>query len=227
MRDPLEAAKRHAGYEAAEYVEDGMVIGLGSGSTVYHALAAISAKVRQGLNIRGVPSSRQTERWARRLGIPLTTLDEHPELDLTIDGADEVDPNLNLIKGRGGALVREKILAYASRRLIIVVDWTKLVPVLGTRTELPVEVVPFGWKRVELALAEFGCQPRLRFRGDRPYRSDNGNFIIDCRFSEIREPYALEADIKRLPGVVDCGLFLGLTSLVIIGEPAGFRVLSP
>ncbi len=227
MRDPLEAAKRHAGYEAAEYVEDGMVIGLGSGSTVYHALAAISARVKQGLNVKGVPSSRQTERWARRLGIPLVTLEEYPELDLTIDGADEVDPNLNLIKGRGGALVREKILAYASRRLIIVVDSTKLVPTLGSRADLPVEVIPFGWKRVELALAQFGCQPRLRMRGDRPYRSDNGNYIIDCRFTEIREPYALESEVKRLPGVVDCGLFLGLTSLVIVGEPGGFRVITP
>jgi len=221
MRNEIESRKRAAAEAAAELAVDGMVLGLGTGSTAALALHALAERVRRGLDIVGVPSSYATEALARRLGIPLATLDEHATLDLTIDGADEVDPTLNLIKGAGGALLREKVLASASRTVAIVVDDSKLVSQLGMRSALPVEVVPFALPVVTARLAALGLQPTPRRDAGRLATTDNGNHLVDCRTGPIGDPMALDADIRALPGVVDHGLFLALTSIVFIGGAGG------
>lgn len=219
MSEEIEARKRAAAGRAVTLVDDGMVLGLGTGSTVAHVLAALAERVQAGLRVVGIPSSRVTETAAARLGIPLTTLAEHPVLDLTIDGADEVDPALDLIKGGGGALLREKILAAASRRLVIVVDDSKLVPRLGERFALPVEVVPFALPVVGRALADL--QPRPRARDGALVITDNGNHLLDLRTGPLPDPAALAARLNALPGVVDHGLFLGMTSTLVVGRPGG------
>lgn len=221
MSDEIEARKRAAAVAVVAEVTDGMVLGLGTGSTAALALMALADRVRAGLSVVGVPSSRATEELARRLGIPLTTLDEHTALDLTIDGADEVDPALRLIKGAGGALLREKVLASASRRLAIIVDDSKLVSQLGTRSALPVEVVPFALPVVAARLRDRGLQPEPRRQAGRPAITDNGNHLIDCRTGPIADAAALDRDLRSLPGVVDHGLFLGLTSAVFVGQAGG------
>jgi ribose 5-phosphate isomerase A len=173
-----------------------------------------------------VPSSLQIEAEARRLGIPLTTLDEHPVVDLTIDGADEVDPDLNLIKGGGGALLREKIVAQASRREIIVVDESKLSPALGARWAVPVEVVPFGWRSQAAYLESLGAQPILRLNSDgTPFTTDQGNLILDCDFGPISQPAQLAARLSERAGIVEHGLFLGLATDVIVAGVEGVRHL--
>jgi ribose 5-phosphate isomerase A len=225
-RDEL---KRQAGYRAAEYVQSGMAIGLGSGSTAKHATLRIADLLRLG-ELRGivaVPTSDETEALAKAEGIPLTTLAEHPTLDITIDGADEVDGSLNLIKGLGGYLLREKIVAYATTRQIIVVDPTKLVERLGTKAPVPVEVVQFGWQNTRAALARTGARPELRGGETSPYITDEGNYILDCWYQGgIEEPDRLARDLNAIPGVVENGLFLGMTAAVVIASPEGTRVIS-
>jgi ribose 5-phosphate isomerase A len=221
MSDEIEARKRAAARAAAELARDGMILGLGTGSTAALALAALGERVRAGLKIVGVPSSWATEDLARRFGIPLTTLAEHPRLDLTIDGADEVSPTLDLIKGAGGALLREKVLAAISQQLAIVVDDSKLVGQLGTRSALPVEVVPFALPAVVAALDDLGLRPTARRHDGDLVVTDNGNAIVDCRTGQIADPAALAARIRSLPGVVDHGLFLGMTGVVFIGQAGG------
>lgn len=202
---------------ALELVKDGAIVGLGSGRAATAFLRALAARVREGLSVRGVPTSEETARIARDSGIPLIGLDEAVP-DLTVDGADEVDPQLNLIKGYGGALVRERIVAAASRRQIILVEAGKLVPVLGTRGRLPVEVVPFSVPLCRHRLETLGCRPRLRAERNRPYVTDNGNLILDCAVDPIPDPPALERAIRGIPGVVDTGLFLGTADTVLVAD---------
>ncbi len=217
--------KREAGEAAAELVVDDMVVGLGTGSTVRHTIERLGERVAGGLRISGVPTSSATESLALEVGIPLTSLGKQSSLDLTIDGADEVDPELNLIKGLGGALVREKIVASASRRLVIVVDESKLVERLGTKSPLPVEVMTFGSGATRARLAGLGCEPAWRMAGDEPFVSDNGNHILDCRFDGIDDPAALEARVNNQPGVVENGLFVGMADSVYVGSRQGIRIL--
>lgn len=219
----MEELKREAGERAAELVTDGMKVGLGTGSTVHYTLLALGRRVREeGLDIVGVPTSVRTERTSREVGIPLGDLDDLGHLDITIDGADEVDPHLNLIKGLGGALVREKIVAAHSRELVIVVDESKVVEVLGTRSPLPVEVLTMGHKRLGSVLSDLGCAPALRLDAEgRPFVSDNGNHIYDCRFPHIRRPHELEMEINRIPGVVENGLFLDMATKVLVAGSSG------
>jgi len=211
------------------YVESGMVVGLGTGSTAAFAVRRIGQLLRSGRlrGILGIPTSREVATLARREDIPLTTLEEHGEIDVTIDGADEVDPQLRLIKGRGGALLYEKIVARASRLEIIVVDESKLVPRLGTRAPLPVEVVPFGWPVTARALAELGARPVRRMQDGVPVETDEGNLILDCEFGSIDDPWALDRAIHAIPGVVEHGLFLGLASLVVVAQRDGISLRRP
>lgn len=215
-------AKRLAAEKAVEWVRDGMTVGLGTGSTAYWAICKIGERIQQeGLNIKAVASSRVTEQLARELDIPLITLAEVQTLDLTIDGADEVDRDYNLIKGGGGALLREKILAYNSQTFLVIVDEAKLVGTLG-RYPLPVEVVPFAAEQTRRHLADLGCAAVLRQDGDALYTTDNGHYIADCRFEQIPDPAALDVIIRTIPGVVDTGLFVhNMVSHVIVGYGDG------
>jgi ribose 5-phosphate isomerase A len=222
--------KRLAGERAAEFVESGMVVGLGTGSTAVFATQAIGQKLADGRlrQIVAIPTSEQTARQATEAGIPLTTLTTHPAVDLTIDGADEIDPDLNLIKGLGGALLREKIVAAASRRLIIVADQSKLIARLGMRVPLPVEIVPFALRPVQEFLVTLGARPELRSdeSGQRPFLTDENNYILDCAFPNgIPDPAALAQTIIARPGVVEHGLFLGLADLAIVATSDGVILL--
>lgn len=210
--------------QALEYVKDGAVVGLGTGRAATAFVRALAVRVREGLSIRGVPTSEETARLARELGIALTELDEHL-IDVTIDGADEVDPQLNLIKGYGGALVRERIVAGASRRQVILVDASKLVPVLGTRGRLPVEVIPLAVPLCRRRLKELGCQPTLREVEGRPFVSDNGNVILDCAIGPLHAPAVLDSEIRAIPGVVGTGLFLGTAHTVLVADGEMVREL--
>ena len=216
--------KEIAGHRAAEMVEDGMTIGLGTGSTVHFTLERLADRVaKEGLAIRGVPTSVETERKALALGIPLATLEEVESIDLTIDGADEIDPNFDLTKGGGGALLREKVVAYISRREAIVVGRNKVVERLGTTFLLPVEVVPFARAMVAREITRLGAEPVLRLaKPGQPYLTDNGNQILDCRFPDgIPDPAATEAQLAHIPGIVESGLFVGLAQVVVIGDDDG------
>jgi ribose 5-phosphate isomerase A len=216
--------KEIAGQRAAEMVEDGMTVGLGTGSTVHFTLERLADRVaKEGLAIRGVPTSVDTERKALALGIPLATLDEVESIDLTIDGADEIDPNFDLTKGGGGALLREKVVAYISRREAIVVGRNKVVERLGTTFLLPVEVVPFARAMVAREITRLGAEPVLRVtEPGEAYLTDNGNQILDCRFPEgIADAAAMEAELARIPGIVESGLFVGLAQVVVIGDDDG------
>jgi len=220
--------KREAGWYAVDFVESGMVLGLGHGSTAVFAVRCIAQLLREGRlrDVLGVPCSRQVEAEAQELGIPLTTLDQHPTIDLTIDGADEVDPDLNLIKGGGGALLREKIVAQASRREIIVVDESKLSPALGTHWPVPVEVALFGWHTQSAYLESLGAQATLRVENDgTPFRTDQGNLILDCYFGPISDPIQLATRMNERAGIVEHGLFLGLATDVIVAGARGIRHL--
>ena len=225
-RDQL---KRAAAMRALDEVEDGMVLGLGTGSTAAFAVEALAARVKAGLRIVGIPTSERTAAQARALGIPLATFAEHQRLDLTIDGADEVAAgSLDLIKGLGGALLREKIVAAASARLVIVVDAEKLVDRLGEHTPVPVEVVQFGWQATAAALAKLGCVPvRRGTTGDAPYVTDGGNFILDCRFGPIADPARLERQLAMTVGAVETGLFVGRSSAVVVATTGGVEILTP
>jgi len=221
--------KREAAAHALGEVESGMVLGLGSGSTVAHFLELLGEKLATGAltDVVGVPSSVQTGREAGRLGIRLTTLREHPRLDLTVDGADEVSPDLDLIKGMGGALVREKIVAQASERFVIIADAGKAVERLGTLSPLPVEVVAWEWSGHVAYMESRGAEVTLRtLDGGRPFVSDNGNLILHCRFPDgIDDPEALQASALARAGVVDTGLFLGMASEAILAGSEGTRIL--
>jgi ribose 5-phosphate isomerase A len=220
--------KRAAALRAIEEVKDGMVIGLGTGSTAAFVVEGLAARVADGLQVVGVPTSERTAAQARRLGIPIATFAEHQRLDLTIDGADEVAlGTLDLIKGLGGALLREKIVAAASNRLIIVVDQEKLVEQLGEHTPVPVEVTQFGWQVTALALAGLSCTPQRRYTsGEQPYVTDGGNYILDCRFGPLADPGLIERRIAKIVGAVESGLFVGRTSVVVVASTTGVEVLT-
>jgi ribose 5-phosphate isomerase A len=225
-RDEL---KRAAALRAIEEVEDGMVLGLGTGSTAAFVVEGLGARVADGLRVVGIPTSERTAAHARRLGISIATFAEYQRLDLTIDGADEVQlGSLDLIKGRGGALLREKIVAAASERLVIVVDQEKLVEQLGEHTPVPVEVTQFGWQATAVTLAKLGCVPERRYAvGEQPYVTDGGNFILDCRFGPLADPAAVEKSIAMTVGTVESGLFVGRSSMVVVASLTGIEVLTP
>jgi ribose 5-phosphate isomerase A len=213
--------KQRAAEAAVEFVKTGMVVGLGTGTTADCFLVALAARLRDRRlgQIVGVPTSLQSERRARELGIPVGTLAEHPQPDITIDGADEVDPQLDAIKGLGGALLREKIVAQASRRLVIIADSTKQSARLGTRSPLPVEVCTFAHEPQQRFLASLGCSATLRLTpAGEPYQTDNGNFIYDCRFAGIADPAALQAQLKNRAGIVESGLFLGIVQTLVVAD---------
>ena len=217
------AWKRAAAQAAVELVSDGMIVGIGTGSTATFAIHALADRMRTGLRFLGIPSSARSAALATSLGIPLTTFADHPRIDLTIDGADEVERGtLNLIKGHGGALLHEKIVAVASRRLAIIVDGTKLVDRLGEHSPVPVEVVTFGYEATRGRLEALGATVALRCTPDgKPFCTDSGNRILDCNFGSIADPATLEERMCRIVGVVECGLFVGLTDVVFIGDTAG------
>lgn len=221
-----DALKRAAGEAAAALVQDGMVVGLGTGSTVRFTIDALGRRMREGLRIRGVPTSLASEQQARALGIPLTTLDDVAAVDLTIDGADEFDPQLRLIKGGGGALTREKVVAKASRRMVVVADASKQVEHLGSTFALPVEVIDLAKGPLLRKLASMGAQAKVRQGADgKPYRTDNGHLVVDARFPRIEAPQELEQTLEAMPGVLACGLFLGLCDTVLLGAADGVRVV--
>jgi len=222
-----DALKRAAAEAAVELVQDGMVVGLGTGSTAAFAVEALARRHRQGLRFAGIPTSERTAAQAREAGLPLTTFAEHRQIDLTIDGADEVErDSLNLIKGLGGALLREKIVAAASHRLAIVVDEGKLVDRLGMRAPVPIEVVPFGVEATRFSLEALGASARQRLTPEgRPFVTDSGNIILDCSFGSIAGPARLEERIRRVVGVVECGLFIGRADQVFVGGANGVRCL--
>lgn len=225
MQD-VDLLKRQAAEAAVTHVEPGMVVGLGAGSTALKALECISERLARGTltNILGVPCSEQVAADAQRLGIPLTTLESHPSIDLTIDGADEVDPQLRVIKGGGGALLREKIVAQASAREIIIVDARKLSAQLGMQWALPVEIIPFGLRAQVDFIAGLGATAKVRTGpGGRLFRTDNGNLILDCRFEPIDDPESLAAALERRAGIVEHGLFLDLVTDLIVASPAGIE----
>lgn len=212
--------KKLAAEKAVDFVKDGMLVGLGTGSTAYWAIHKIAQRINEGLNIQAVASSRISEDLANKLGIPLVPFTNIDLIDITIDGADEVDNNLNLIKGGGGALLREKILATNSKRFVVIIDESKLVEYLG-RFPLPVEIVPFASNFTIKKLKKLKCEPMIRMINDKEYITDNGNLIIDCNFEEIIEPIELNKQINSIPGVVDNGLFTHIVSSVVVGYNNG------
>jgi ribose 5-phosphate isomerase A len=214
-------------YERAlELVPDGAVIGLGSGRAAWAFVGLLGERIRLGsLCVRGVPTSEDTARIASENGVPLVDLGEAGELAVTVDGADEVDPSLELIKGYGRALLREKIVAASSRQLVILIGQEKLVPQLGTRGRLPIEVVPFAVPLCKRRLPKLGLRPALWEDNGRPGMTDNGNHILDCGTGPIRDAAQLEVDIRAIPGVVGTGLFLGLADTVLVGEDKSFRLV--
>jgi ribose 5-phosphate isomerase A len=219
--------KQQAGEAAATLIEEGMVVGLGTGSTAAYLVKALAQRMRAGLHIVGaISSSVVTKNLAESLDIPLTTLDDHPEIDIYIDGADEIDPQLNLIKGAGGALLREKILASCSKRFVVVADDTKKVAQLG-KGPLPVEVVPLALVPVSKRLSELGAQARLRQVAGKTFVTDNSNVILDCTFPQgIEDAVALNESLHHIVGVVENGLFIRMTRQAIIGGPQGVTTLS-
>ena len=223
MSDDL---KRSAALAALDEIRDGMVVGLGSGSTASIFIRELGERVRSGLKVVGIPTSETSRRIAEEVQVPLTTLGQHPRIDVTVDGADEVSPELDLIKGLGGALVREKIVAHATDRVVIVVDESKLVPVLGTHTGIPVEVIPFAIDVVIDRLNGWGGHGKIRERHGERFVSDNHNFIIDWKPGEIREPATLEKQLKGVTGIVDSGLFCNVAQVVIVAGSTGIRRLT-
>lgn len=228
LTDDQDRWKRAAAESAVAQVDKGMIVGLGSGSTAAFAVEALGRRVREGLRVTGIPTSERTAALARALEIPLSSLDEKAHIDVTIDGADEVEAgSLNLIKGHGGALLREKIVAAVSERLVIVVDQTKMVDRLGARESVPVEVIPFGWQAAARRLKDLGADPLLRKDPDgNPFKSDGGHYILDCGFGAIADAKLLAGKLDHIVGVVEHGLFIGLTSEVRVGEAGGVRVVA-
>ena len=222
MSDEL---KRQAALAALRDVKDGMIVGLGTGSTASHFIRELGKRVADGLRVVAIPTSDQSRKLALEVHVPLTTLREHPIVDLTVDGADEVSPQLDLIKGLGGALVREKIVAHASKRVVIVVDEGKLVAQLGQRAPIPVEVVPFAVDSVAMKLMMWGGDAQIRLQNGQPFISDNGNLVLDWRHGLIAQPAILEKQLKALTGVVDNGIFAAVASRVIVAGDSGIRTL--
>lgn len=213
-------SKQLAAEYAVQYVKDGMIVGLGTGSTSYYAIEKLGQRVAEGLSIKAIATSVQSEVQARKLGIPIIGFGDIEAIDLTIDGADEVDSNLQLIKGGGGALLREKIVAKASKQMIVIVDESKLVTTLG-KFPLPVEIVKFGYEATLRKLQQFGCELNIRTRDGQWFVTDNGNYIVDCYFSEIHSPEVLHDQLKMITGVVDNGLFIHMASKVVVGSEDG------
>ena len=222
-----DALKRQAAEAALEEVRDGMVLGLGTGSTAALMIEALGRRVRDGLRVVGIPTSERSAEQAQGLGIELAGFDRHAAIDLTIDGADEVQPGtLALIKGLGGALLREKIVASASRRMTVIVDGSKIVETLGRGTRLPVETVRFGWQATATRMAALGARVALRAGPDgAPFQTDGGNVILDCTFDAIADPAAMNAALKAITGVVETGLFVGIATRVLAGTADGLRIL--
>ncbi len=220
--------KRLAAERAVSLIQPGMVIGLGHGSTSLLAVREVARRLQAGEvhDIVAVPCSPEIEAESRKLGIPITTLEDHPHIDLTVDGADEVDPQLNLIKGGGGALLREKIVAQASRREVIMVDESKLSPVLGTKWAVPVEVLDFGLTPLCLFIESLGGKPTVRISGGSPFRTASGNLILDCNFGPIHDPSTLATRLKQRTGVVEHGLFVGIATEVVVAGADGVRILT-
>ena len=226
MENSAVTGKKIAAGKAIEYIRNGMTIGLGTGSTAYWAIRGIGDMVKNGLSVRAVATSVQSEDLARELHIPLIPFSEVDQLDITIDGADEVDPQFNLIKGGGGALLREKIVAAVTKLYIIIVDESKLVKQLG-RFPLPVEVAPFAWELTDRRLTELGCTPKRRMSGDQPFLTDNQHYILDCSFGTIPDPAKLHRQVSDITGVMEDGFFIGMANIVIAGSPDGdARVLT-
>lgn len=214
-------AKQIAAEKAVTYIRDEMIVGLGTGSTAYWAIQKIGEEVRQGLKVKVVASSLQSENLAKELGIPIIAFDQVEKIDVTIDGADEVDKNLNLIKGGGGALLREKIIAYNSQQFIVIVDSSKRVDVLG-KFPLPVEIAPFAFELTIRNIEKLGCTVKIRNKEGRDFVTDNGNYIADCNFNEIPDPLSLSNDLHEIPGVLETGLFINkLVHFVIVGHDDG------
>jgi ribose 5-phosphate isomerase A len=226
MINDKDTYKNMVGRAAAEQVQNGMVIGLGTGSTAAFLVRALAQRLHDGLSIVGaVPTSQETAHLAASLGIPLVSLEDYPVLDLAIDGADEIDPHLNLIKGAGGALLREKVVATAARRFVVISDSSKLVPRLGTRFPVPVEVVPFALSLVRRHLEALGAQVTPRMHEQQLFITDNQNYILDCHFPEgISDPALLQTRVRAIIGVVDHGLFLGLAQQAFVAGPDGLKV---
>lgn len=212
-----------AAERAVEFVQNGMVIGLGTGSTVHWAILQLGERVQQGLQVRAIGTSSWTEELAHRLHIPLVTFRDVKELDVAIDGADAVAADFSLTKGGGGALLREKLVASAAERFIVVVDHSKRVQYLG-QFRLPVEVVPFAWELTQGRIEKFGCRAYLRNQDKAPFVTDNHNYIMDCDFGEIRDPASLHRALKALPGVVETGLFIGMAHAVIDSDGEDVKV---
>jgi ribose 5-phosphate isomerase A len=218
MANEKDQEKEAAGRAAGMLVRDGDVVGLGTGSTAYFAVIALGERVKSGLKIIGIPTSVQTGDLARAVGIPLTTLDEHPEIDITIDGADEVDPQLRLIKGGGGALLREKVVASVTKKMVVVADSGKIVSALG-KFPLPVEIIDFARVVVERKIAALGAAAKLRIKSDgKPFVTDEGHHILDCSFGKIADPAALALALSDTPGIVEHGLFIGIAKVALIGK---------
>lgn len=222
MMDDL---KKQASIAALEAIKDGMIVGLGTGSTATHFIRELGVRVQAGLRVHGIPTSEESRKLAAEVGIPLTTLREHPIIDVTVDGADEVSDGLDLIKGLGGALVREKVVAHASKKVIIVVDETKLTGRLGVKAPIPIEVVPFALEVARGQLILWGGEAKLREKEGKPFVSDNGNYILDWWHGPIDQPWALEKQIKGVTGIVDSGIFANVASQVIAATSAGIRKL--
>jgi len=218
--------KQKVGEEAAKLIQPGMTAGIGTGTTAYWLIQSLGKSVQAGLDIRCVPTSKETARMAAEQHIPLVTLNEVDSIDLTIDGADEIDPQLQLIKGGGGALLQEKMVAAASKQMVVIADHTKLVKQLGA-FPLPVEVIPFGWKQVQKHILELYPIPiTLRTKNNEPLVTDHGHYILDCHFNQIADARSLNGTLNTIPGVVDNGLFIGIASHTLIGYPDGRVVFS-
>ena len=218
IKNIRDAEKQAAARAAVELIETGSIVGLGSGSTATYAIQFLAERVRSGLKIVGIPTSQATKHLAEQLGIPLTTLEENPRIDIDIDGADEIDPQLNLIKGGGGALLREKVIASASKRFIVVAESVKLVRHLG-KFPLPVEVIPFAEPLIKARIEALGAKVSLRkFAYGDPYVTDEGHHILDCNFGEIADPAALDAKLHAVPGVVEHGLFISMAEIAFVGK---------
>ena len=222
-------AKERAAAAALDEIRDGMIVGIGSGSTAECFIDAVGAamKAQRFRDIRGVATSNKSEALARKLAINIITLAEAKQIDVTVDGADEIDPKLNLIKGLGGALLREKIVAQNSTRLVIIADSSKRVEMLGTHSPLPIEVVRFGYESHEHFLRQLGCEPKLRVASDgQPYVTDNGNYVYDCRFKQIDQPGVLEATLRKRAGIVESGLFVGIAKVALVADEERVERLS-
>lgn len=223
--DPMEKSKKAAAEHAANFVKEGMVVGLGSGSTANWMIKRLGERVQEGLNIKGIPSSFKSERLAAECGIPLTDFSSVEKIDIAIDGADEVDSDLQLLKGGGGSLVREKIVDEAAEQLIIIVDETKIVKQLG-EFPLPIEVTPFGWELTAGNISKLGGKPKLRYVDGEIFVTNNDNYILDCKFPGIQKPAELHASLKLLTGVVETGLFINMADQIIIAKQDGIEILT-